>query len=200
MGKLVCGVGISECGEFKRTVVVGGKHVVTKEYKLWSGMLERCYSVVYHQKHPTYIGCSVSEDFKYFQRFAKWCQSQVGFGLEGNHLDKDILDKGNKQYSADICVFVPSNINKLLVKCDAARGEFPIGVSWYKRDQKYQVKCRDGYGVLKHIGHFLTPQAAFNAYKEFKEALIRQLANDYRGTLDYRAFDALLRYTVNIND
>ena len=113
MGKLIYGVGVSESGEFKRTVVVDGKRVRMKEYMLWYNMLQRCYSEECQQKHPTYTGCTVSEDFKYFQRFARWCQSQVGFDLEGYQLDKDILLRCNKVYSEEVCVFVPRNINSL---------------------------------------------------------------------------------------
>lgn len=200
MSKLVCGVGISEKGEFKRTVLVGSKQVETREYKLWRNMLQRCYSEKLHRKHPTYAGCTVSDDFKYFQRFAKWCQLQVGFGLDGYHLDKDVLLKGNKLYSEETCVFVPSNINLLLIKRHARRGEYPIGVNWYELDQKYRASCSEGGGKSKHLGYFTTPEAAFLVYKAFKETLIKRLAQEYYGIIDHRVYEALLAYEVNITD
>ncbi len=200
MGKLVQGVGISEKGEFARYTKVNGKKIMTKEYQLWSSMLKRCYSEKCQQEQPTYLGCSVGENFKYFQRFAKWCQSQIGFGLEGWQLDKDILIRGNKVYSEDTCVFVPRKINCMLVKQSPSRGEFPIGVSWFKRDKNYKAQCNDGNGTNKHLGYSATPEGAFQAYKEFKEVVIKRLAVEYIGTLDPRAYDALMKYEVNIND
>ncbi len=200
MSKLIHGVGISEDGEFKRYNRVGGKYVGTREYKLWVSMLQRCYSDECQKKHPTYVGCTVSEDFKYFQKFAKWCQSQVGFGLEGYHIDKDVLFLGNKIYSEDSCVFVPSNINALLTKREAQRGEFPVGVSWIKNAQKYLARCSDGSGKQKRLGRFTTPEEAFVTYKTFKEALIKQLANKYQSVIDTRVYEALMAYTVSIND
>ncbi len=200
MGKLIYGVGISDSGEFKRTVVIDGKQVRTKEYRLWSHMIERCYSEKCQQKNPTYIGCSVSEDFKYFQYFAKWCQGQFGFGTQGYQMDKDILLRGNRLYSEDSCVFVPQRINSLLVKCDAARGDLPIGVYWRTQDQQYRAQCQDGLGWRIHLGCFTTPEDAFQAYKVFKEDLIKQLANEYRDVIDPRVYNALMQYEVNIND
>lgn len=35
--------------------------------------------------------------------------------MEGWHLDKDILLKGNKVYSPETCAFVPAKINSLLI-------------------------------------------------------------------------------------
>jgi hypothetical protein len=43
-------------------------------------------------------------------------------------------------------------------------------------------------------------QEAFSAYKVFKEALIKQVAEKYKLQLDPRAYKALLNYEVNIND
>ena len=201
MIKLVYGVGISEKGEFKRTVATVDKRVATKEYRLWKGLLERCYSEKYQQKRPTYLGCSVSEDFKYFQRFAKWCQRQIGFGLDGYHIDKDILICGNRVYGEDTCVFVPSSINLALIKCNAARGDCPVGVSWNKQSQKYIAQCNTGDGCgPKYLGSFSTPEAAHTIYKAFKEVLIKQLASEYQHVLDPRTFKALLSYEVNIDD
>ncbi len=200
MRKLVCGVGVSEAGEFARYVRIGSKWVMMREYDLWYQMLRRCYSEKHQLKNPTYVGCSVSEDFKYFQRFARWCQSQAGFGLSGYHLDKDILVRGNKVYSEETCVFVPVNINSLLTKRNVDRGDCPIGVSWHKRDQVYTAQCNDGNGDLAHLGYFTTPEAAFDAYKTYKEALIKRLAHEYRDVLDVRVFEALMAYEVNIDD
>ena len=200
MGKLVYGVGISEKGEFKRSEVVDGKWVVTKEYRLWAHMLERCYSDECHHRQPTYARCAVSDNFKNFQWFAKWCQSQIGFGMQGYQLDKDILVQGNNIYSEDTCVFVPRRINLLLTKSDATRGIYPVGVAWKQANKKYVARCNDGSGKQKQLGYFLTPEDAFYNYKTVKEALIKSLADEYKGILDHRVFTALMAYTVDIND
>lgn len=190
MSKLVYGTGVSEAGEFSRSEP-------RKEYSLWVAMLARCYSPLRLIRRPTYIGCSVSDNFKNFQWFAKWCQSQIGFGNKGFQLDKDLLFKNNKMYSGDNCIFVPDEINSLLVKANSSRGECPIGVSRCITGFRAEASRRS---AARYIGVFDTPEEAFLAYKLHKEALIKQLAEKWKSQIDPRAYEALMKYTVEITD
>ena len=175
-----------------------------KEYELWKNMIKRCYSKSYHEKSPTYSSCSVSENFKYYPYFKEWCNKQDGFTSQdenGNYfqLDKDILTKGNKVYSEDTCVFVPKEINMLLVKCDRKRGEYNIGVCYNKRDKKFVAKLKVS-SKNTHIGSFNTEIEAFQAYKQAKEAYIKEVANKWKGRIDLRVYEALMKYQVEITD
>lgn len=192
MTRLVQGVGVNDR---KYPARIDGK--ITKEYNLWAAMLVRCYDTKYHEKNTTYIGCSVSDNFKKFSYFYEWCNLQIGFNIESYQLDKDLLCKGNKIYNENSCVFLPSIVNSMLIKCDSSRGDLPIGVS--KSVNKFIAKCRK-YGTRKYIGTFDTPELAFNAYKSFKEAHIKELAEKYKDTIDTRAYQALLNYEVSIDD
>jgi hypothetical protein len=175
-----------------------------KEYDLWKSMLLRCTNK-YWIKKPTYAGVTCSENFKSYTFFYEWCQEQVGFknvDEKGNYwqLDKDLLIKGNKVYSEDVCVFVPQRLNSLLIKYDAKRGDYPIGVSWCEKRGKFQTGCRDNFGVARNLGRYYTVEESFQAYKKFKEATIKQAANDYKEVLDVRVYQALMQYTVEITD
>jgi hypothetical protein len=194
----VYGVGIYEKGEYP--VMENGK--LTDEYVCWRHMLQRCYSPRYHVKRPTYIGCAVCDPWLYFQTFAKWYNSNYyEIPLLGkSHIDKDILVKGNKIYSPDNCVFVPEVINNLFTKSNATRGKYPIGVDYYKRDKKYRAMISYGDGKSHHLGYFTTPEKAFNAYKTAKENHIKKVANDYRALIPVKLYEAMLAYTVDIND
>lgn len=75
----------------------------SKFYEVWQGMLQRCYDPKMQERRPTYIGCTVCEDWHNFQNFAKWMSDK---DYAGNHLDKDILIDGNKIYSPETCIFV----------------------------------------------------------------------------------------------
>ena len=174
--------------------------VQTKEYKLWTHMLERCYSDAYQKKRPTYEGCEVSDKFKSYEYFYEWCHSQIGFGVEGWHLDKDLLVKGNKVYSEDSCVFLPSEINSLLTKSTASRGKYLIGVCWCNTKKAFVARVGKNKGMQEHLGFFKTELEAYNAYKTAKEAYIKELANKWKGQIDERAYNALMNYQVEITD
>ena len=186
--------------------ILGAKYPIseysvnTKEYVLWCNMLKRCYSDTYKKKNPTYEGCKCSENFKSYEYFYEWCQSQVGFGNEGWHLDKDLLVKGNKVYSEDSCIFIPAEINSLLTKREASRGEHLIGVSWNSRDKAFKVQVRKNKGKREYLGCFKTELEAFNAYKKAKETFIKEQAEKWKGQIDERAYNALMNYEVNVDD
>ena len=169
-----------------------------KTCHLWYNVLRRCYSVIAMEKHPTYKGCTVSDSFKYYPYFKEWCEKQVGFNQEGWHLDKDIISKGNKVYSEDTCCFVPIEINNLFTKRNKLRGDYPIGV-WYSDGKFVSSLCRAGE-KRKYLGVFTTEIEAFQAYKQAKEAYIKEIANKWKDQIDPRAYEALMSYEVEITD
>ena len=191
----VCGVGILGTKYPSR---VNGR--TTKEYTLWCSMLKRCYSDGFKKKYPTYEGCKVSNNFKIYEYFYEWCNKQVGFSNKDWQLDKDLLAKGNKIYSEDFCVFIPSDINLLLTKCTASRGEYLIGVSWCKRYMAFRATVSRNKGKQEHLGYFKTEIEAFNAYKTAKESFVKEQANKFKSQIDPRAYEALMNYKVEIDD
>ena len=84
--------------------------VLTKSYRVWARMLERCYYQKSLKARPTYIGCEVCEEWLNFQTFAAWHEQNY---VEGYQLDKDILSgcARGKLYSPATCCFVSSQQN-----------------------------------------------------------------------------------------
>ena len=191
----VFGVGIFGT---KYPSTINGRNI--KEYVLWQRMLERCYSDGFKKKNPTYIDCEVSENFKSYEYFYEWCYKQIGFGVGGFELDKDLLLKGNKVYSENTCIFIPAEINLLLIKRDASRGEHLIGVSWCKRDKAFVAQVSRNKGKPERLGYFKTEIEAFNAYKKAKEVFVKEVAEKWKSQIDERAYNALMKYEVNIDD
>ena len=171
----------------------------SREYSLWKKMIERCNNKGDNPKRQSYRDCTVSKNFMRLSFFYDWCNSQIGFGLDGYHLDKDLLFKGNKEYHPDKCVFLPREINLFLRSKKKSRGEFLVGVS----------KRKDGYGYgsqlsingkIKYLGTFPTEIEAFNAYKYAKESEAKRLAEKHKFFIDARAYNELIAYIVDIND
>lgn len=194
----VCGVGYFGVGEY------GGKNHggTSKCYESWRGIIERSYDNKLKLERPTYVGVTCCEEWHNYQNFAKWYEENY-YEVENEkmHLDKDVLFKDSKIYSPETCVFVPQRINTLFVKSNGTRGDYPIGVYFHKREQKYVAQCR----VLerdqqKFLGYFNTPEEAFQRYKEFKEEYIKQVAEEYKDKIPQKLYEAMLKWEVEITD
>lgn len=112
------------------------------------------------------------------------------------HLDKDILIKGNKIYSPNTCIFVPQKINSLFTKRNSVRGEYPIGVTYSKKNHKFEPQVQ-GRGWL---GYYDTPEESFEVYKKNKEKRIKEIADEYKNKIPIKLYDALYDYKVEITD
>mgnify|MGYP000370239791 FL=1 len=170
-----------------------------KIYTQWYNMITRCYSEAFHQRQPTYIDCYVSDDFKDYSKWREWYDNYQ-YKQDDWHLDKDLLVKGNKVYSENTCIFIPREINQVLTKRAASRGEHLIGVSWDKTNKAFVARVNKSKRGSEYLGSFNTEVEAFNAYKEAKEAYLKELADKYKDLLDPRAYEALYNYTVDIDD
>ena len=165
-----------------------------KTYITWYSMISRCYSHKSLHKNPTYVGCSVCDEWLYLSNFKKWFDANY---VEGYDLDKDLIAKSNKVYSPDTCCFIPHAINTVIAIKRPKKGILPIGVA--KCNRGYQAKIGKSRKV---IGFYKTPEAAFLAYKEAKENYVKELAEKYykEGKITERVYLALLNYRVEITD
>lgn len=175
----------------------------TRSGVLWTNLTQRCKTGgSLQQAFPSYSACK--NHFKDFQEFAEWCQHQIGYMNKDSkdhywQLDKDILKKGNKVYSPDLCVFVPKAVNCMLEKAEKKRGEWPIGV--YRDKKKFiSTVLRGVLGEPTLVKSFDTPLEAFMFYKENKEAYIKRVAEEYKEIVDPRVYTALMNYQVDIED
>ena len=193
---------VPKIGELK-----DGKWCSTWEYNKWMNMLKRCFDNKYKEKHPTYKDTACCERwlcFSYFLEDLEILKQEYNWNVDEKlQLDKDILHKGNKIYSLENCVLVPSWINLLFIKNNVIRGHYPIGVSYHKRDRKYEAQCRIN-GKLKSLGYYNTIEEAFNVYKIAKEQEIKRIAEECvsKGyiTQESKLYNAMINYQVEIDD
>lgn len=196
--KLLFGVGVndSDYNVVEHKIIDGKRKIVwtCPFYVKWRDMLYRCYHASMQTKFPTYVGCSVCEEWLTFSSFKAWMIQQ---DWEGKVLDKDILILGNKIYSPDNCVFVNSKVNLFISERVRNRGQWPIGVSWHNRDSKF--RARGGSVVTGKdvcIGYFDTPEEAHKAWLAFKLKQAYILASEQT---DERVAKALIDRYENYN-
>jgi len=181
--KLVCGVGVNDADyavvKWETVGYVDGKRKQKQVwrcpyYRTWADMLTRCYCKKFQERHPTYAGCTVSDDWHTFSNFKAWMETQ---DWQGRHLDKDLLSEGNKIYSADTCVFVTQMVNKFTIDSGAARGEWLIGVYWDQARGKFKSYCRNPFTrKSEYLGLFDCEQEAHKAWRKRKLELAKELA------------------------
>ncbi len=136
-------------------------------YVAWVNMLSRCYNPIYQAKYPTYIGCTVTPEWRNFSAFKSWMEQQP---WEGNQLDKDILFPENKLYSPSACVFVPAALNKFLNDNSAAKGALPTGVHLHRG--RYMVQCENPFTLKREfLGYHDSPAEAHSAWRKWKHEL-----------------------------
>lgn len=169
-------------------------------YDYWNSMFCRCYNNKHKERHTSYEKAEVCEEWHNFQNFARWVEENIYFiDRDKINLDKDILQKGNKIYSPDTCIFVPQKINVLFCKSNKIRGKYPVGVSYSKINKKFQSKISKR-NKTTHLGFFNTSEEAFYAYKKEKERYIKEVADDYKPYIPQKLYEAMYRYEVEITD
>ena len=197
----ICGIGIT--GNKYPTRINNKK---PKEYAVWTDMIRRCFDIKEKENFPTYKNATCCDEWLLYDSFYEWLHKQENFEKWYNgsrwDIDKDILFKGNKIYSPETCCLTPNNVNQLFVKRDNDRGDYPVGVHKFRNG--YRAQCRNPFNGNKqeYLGIYSTFKQAFNAYKIFKENIIKQVAEiEYKsGNITKQCYEAMMNYEIEITD
>ena len=199
----VSGYGIKGIKYSTRDEKDTNKHGI--EYLTWVNMLRRSVDKKYENKFPSYKEVKCDPRWQYYENFYEWMREQENFQQlkqqNDVNLDKDILVKGNKLYSPETCALVPRRVNNLLLKSDAIRGQYPMGVKYYPRNKKYGA-VEGSRENSRFLGLCDTVEEAFMKYKIAKEQRIKDVAKEEyeKGNITKKCYDALMNYTVEITD
>lgn len=159
----------NEDGLWMATFMYEGFYCHTRSSTLWQNMLARC-------KIPD----RSTNLFSDYQQFAEWCQTQHGYmekELNGNFwaLDKDILIPGNKNYSPELCCFIPTRLNTVLsiAGYKTKPSKLPMGVSKGKKDGIFRASIRIE-GANKFLGYYETAIEAHQSWQRAKLEILTE--------------------------
>ena len=85
-----------------------------------------------------------------------------------------LLIDGNKHYSPETCVVVPSFVNRFLTSRHNYRGNYALGVSKNKDEKKFKASISI-CGKQVYLGRFITEKAAHKAWQAAKIAELKRL-------------------------
>ena len=174
----VCGVGVNDLprGSIGR--------VKPDFYRLWAGMINRCYNPAIHEIQHTYEGCEVAEEWLLLSNFKEYYNKNY---VDSYELDKDLIQLGNKVYGPENCIFVPKWLN-LFVKPNTKT----TGVSFNKQHKKFAAYGQDpmlGKKIL--LGYFSTIEQAHTAWLVHKLGIARSY-KDFCDSIDARLYDGIV--------
>lgn len=149
-------------------------------YTCWDNMLRRCYDPTVQNKHPTYVDCTVCEEWLRFSNFHTWMVSQ---DWEGKALDKDLLGGDSKIYAPEHCCFISKALNSNLK--DFQSGLYPLGVNYKQKSSDMRKELKRPYearisidGKRKQLGVYETPYEAHRAWQLAKIEVLKSFASD----------------------
>lgn len=90
---------------------IEGKQILCPYFRVWRGMVDRCYSSCWARRRPDLAKNDVCEQWLRFMNFRDWMEAQE---WRGRHLDKDVLSPGCRLYSPETCAFVWPSTNVLM--------------------------------------------------------------------------------------
>lgn len=176
----VYGVGTNDA-DCMVAIRVSGKRVLCPIYTVWANMLKRCYCPSFLLKEPTYNGCTVCDEWLTFSSYSNWHKENYTLGF---HLDKDLKVIGNKLYSPETCLFIPNDVNQLIITAHSNKGGHPTGVSFIKAEGKYRARITID-SKEKYLGRFNNPDAASKAYTKAKNTEIVRKCGQYPEFAEY---------------
>ena len=156
---------------------------------VWNFLRLRCSKEKTTIKNKSYENCFICEEWNDFEKFKIWYLKNYPKNVPKEikfQIDKDLLQQNKeiKIYGPDTCIFLPSRINKFLVKPTKSNTKIR-GVSYIKRDDKFLVYVKDFYTKKnKTVGYFKDIEKAKKKYTE-EQTKINEIVKNYLKELDY---------------
>ncbi len=172
-----------------------------ESFYVWYNMISRCYNDKRNIKNQSYENCTVDIVWHNFQNFAEWYDNNKYNCNETLMLDKDIRYSGNTTYSPDNCMLVPKTINLLFVN-SKGKGELPVGITYSKNKQAYEVFIAQtalSKSKTKYLGTYYDLDKAKECYAFYKSQYIREVLNQYKDVLPNKIFETIYNYKIPID-
>lgn len=167
-----------------------------KIYQTWYDMIKRCYSKSYQEKHSSYKGVIISDEWRKYSKFKEW---YINNYITGYQLDKDIIGGAQKIYSPKTCAFVPTEINYSILDGETRlNSPYPFGVSHIKKAKNALNERKKPYQSCiyinknkKFLGYHETSEDAHLQWQKEKVKYFEELVAKYHKDVKIEVIDGL---------
>ena len=163
---------------------------LSNAWSRWANMMQRCYSRTVHKQKPYYRKCNVCEEWFNFSNFKIWYDTHYIDETKVD-LDKDLVGQKTNIYSPETCSFVPHYINTLFEDRGCKMLTVKTNQDTFKASISILSKKED-------IGEFATEEQAKNAFSEYKQDYIMDIAEKNKGKIPDYVYDAMMEWKVAI--
>jgi len=147
---------------------------IAAAYSDWSSMLIRAFAEEHKAKNPSYSKVTCCDAWRVFSNFLSWFNNngQPFEKVKDLALDKDLLSLWGNLYSPENCIYIPRELNTILVMSKSSKG-CPLGVYFDKESGKYRTQSKiTPYGVKVNSGRFDTQLEAHHNYLLYKAGIL----------------------------
>lgn len=162
-------------------------------YSKWCNMMQRCYDANTHKLKPYYADCTVDIEWHNFSNYRAW-HKENQMGDQRLDLDKDVLIQGNMEYGAETCTLIPHFTNTIFEERGA-----DTNITLNADSGKYDV-VMSILGKKNEVGSFDTEEEARAGFIAYKQDYIRKVAEDCKGKLPNKTYEAMKNWTVELAD
>lgn len=180
------------------------------DYSVWYGILVRATHEMPSSPN-SYLDTKVCDEWLVRSNFQKWFFSHETFydnSGERLEVDKDILVRGNREYSPEKCALIPIYINTSLNLGVNSTSGLPMWVSYRERnpDMKSPLKkpfrsaITENNRKYKHVGYFKTAEEAHHAAQALKIISLEATLERYKLEKCFRqdVYDALAERVLKL--
>lgn len=192
--KLIYGVGLND-SDYQTQPNINGSQISCPIYTAWKCMLNRVYNENKARHNIVYNDVTVCSEWLVFSNFRKWFFKKH---VDDYKLDKDLLIIGNKTYSPNTCIYVPTWLNCFVINCTSSRGKYKVGVYLNKRDKLFVAQCSNPTSKKRErLGSFKNEDDAYNAWLKRKLELALELKPKI-DAIDLRIYPNVVEIIKNI--
>lgn len=73
-------------------------------------------------------------------------------------------------------------------------------MSLHKKTGKFQASVSLFGLTNSYIGLYTSPEEAFQAYKKAKESYVKEVAEKWKGLIDEKVYNTVIKFTVSSDD